>query len=312
LIQTPVRDTIFLPENSKKVNALNYKLIRFKEGLICPHCRGTHIVLWGKRKNIQRYRCKDCRKLFNDLTGTPLAYSKKLDKWTAMAHAMQDSLSVRKTAKKLDISISTAFRWRHRLLNGLNQFRINTTLSGIVEMDETMFRYSEKGSRHLTRKRHKRGSDNHVRGRSKNQVYAVIARDRTNKTLSFVLKRMSGKALITEIGSTIDSESQICSDAWRSYQSFANHLNLRHHRLNMSRGYRVVHGIYHIQNVNSYHSRLKEWMIHFHGVATKYLLNYLIWFEHLDDSRKLADGMGEQKLFINAFATYPRFSFLAA
>ena len=61
---------------------MSYKLIGFKEGLIYPHCRGTHIVLWGKRKNIQRYRCKECQKLFNDLTGTPLAYPKKTHKWT--------------------------------------------------------------------------------------------------------------------------------------------------------------------------------------------------------------------------------------
>jgi hypothetical protein len=32
-----------------------------------------------------------------------------------------------------------------------------------------------------------------------------------------------------------------------------------------------VKGIYHIQNVNSYHSRLKSWMERFNGVVTKYL-----------------------------------------
>jgi hypothetical protein len=31
-----------------------------------------------------------------------------------------------------------------------------------------------------------------------------------------------------------------------------------------------------------------------------------VWFEHLDDSRKLSSGIAEQKLFINAFASYPR------
>jgi transposase-like protein len=48
---------------------------------------GRSIQLWGQRKNIQRYRYKDCWGFFNDLTGTPLAYDKKLDKWTAIAHA---------------------------------------------------------------------------------------------------------------------------------------------------------------------------------------------------------------------------------
>ncbi len=33
----------------------------------------------------------------------------------------------------------------------------------------------------------------------------------------------------------------------------------------------------HINNVNAYHGRLKEWMRRFHGVATVNLPNYLSW-----------------------------------
>ncbi|MBI4740348.1 MAG: IS1595 family transposase, partial [Betaproteobacteria bacterium] len=49
---------------------------------------------------------------------------------------------------------------------------------------------------------------------------------------------------------------------------------------------RVVAGVYHVQNVNAYDSRLKEWMRRFHGVATKYLPNYLGW-------RRLLERHGE-------------------
>jgi hypothetical protein len=38
-----------------------------------------------------------------------------------------------------------------------------------------------------------------------------------------------------------------------------------------------VRGAVHIQNVNAYHSRFKNWLHHFNGVATKYLENYLGW-----------------------------------
>lgn len=285
---------------------MKLQLIRFKEGLICPHCQENQVVLFGKRKGIQKYHCKKCGKYFNELTGTPLAYLKKRDKWTQLAKAMQNSLTIRKTAEELEISVSTSFHWRHRLLNGLEKYRQKVQLSGIIEIDEKMFRYSEKGSRNLTHKRRKRGGENHTRGRSKEQVYAVITRDRTNRTRSFLLKHMSGKALENELAGTIRFDSQICTDAWRSYQTMANHLGMKHFQLNMRKGRRIIHGIYHIQNVNAYHSRLKGWIDRFHGVATKYLLNYLVWFEHLDDSRKLSAGIAEQKLFINAFATYPR------
>ena len=54
--------------------------------------------------------------------------------------------------------------------------------------------------------------------------------------------------------------------------------------LNLSAGERTC-GIYHIQNVNNYDSRLKTWMRRFTqaepsstaGVATKYLDSYLGW-----------------------------------
>jgi hypothetical protein len=39
----------------------------------------------------------------------------------------------------------------------------------------------------------------------------------------------------------------------------------------------VLGNVFHIQHVNAYHSRLKDWMRRFKGVSTKYLANYLGW-----------------------------------
>ncbi len=46
-------------------------------------------------------------------------------------------------------------------------------------------------------------------------------------------------------------------------------------------GARVIAGVYHIQNVNAYDSRLKQWMRRFYGVATN-LENYLGWRRWLE------------------------------
>ena len=54
------------------------------------------------------------------------------------------------------------------------------------------------------------------------------------------------------------------------YRAFADHFGIAHIALNLSAGQRTW-GIYHIQNVNNYGSRLKGWMRRFNGVATKYL-----------------------------------------
>ena len=53
----------------------------------------------------------------------------------------------------------------------------------------------------------------------------------------------------------------------------------RTYKLVQSKKGRRTHGIYHVQNVNSYHSGLKKWMRVFNGVASKYLNGYLAWFE---------------------------------
>jgi len=62
---------------------------------------------------------------------------------------------------------------------------------------------------------------------------------------------------------------------------------ITHRPVNLAAGVRVIAGVYHIQNVNAYHSRLKQWMKRFHGVATRYLENYLGWFRWLDQQENL-------------------------
>jgi len=41
-----------------------------------------------------------------------------------------------------------------------------------------------------------------------------------------------------------------------------------------------------VQNVNGWHSRFKGWLVHFRGVASKYLANYSGW-QRLLDAREL-------------------------
>jgi hypothetical protein len=43
-----------------------------------------------------------------------------------------------------------------------------------------------------------------------------------------------------------------------------------------------------VQNVNAYHSRFNKWLERFHGVATKYLPNYLGWRRAFEQCRQLA------------------------
>jgi hypothetical protein len=67
----------------------------------------------------------------------------------------------------------------------------------------------------------------------------------------------------------------------------AKEIGVTHRPVNVKAGQRVIAGVYHIQNVNAFDSRLKNWMRRFQGVATKYLDSYLGWFRILDRSARI-------------------------
>ena len=58
-----------------------------------------------------------------------------------------------------------------------------------------------------------------------------------------------------------------------------------------------------MQNVNSYHHRLKTWINRFRGVATKYLSKYLNWFEFIDTIAKdKTSNAAEKDLLLTTYS----------
>jgi transposase-like protein len=249
---------------------------RFAAAPRCPRCDTAEKVgKWGSANGLRRYRCKTCKVSFNCLTGTPLAQLHKRELWAGNAEALVDGLSLRKTAARIGVTVETAHRWRHRFLKQPKTLKANK-LVGTVEADETYFLKSEKGSRKLTRPARKRGGKAKKRGLSDEQVPVLIARDGTKATTDAILPDRSAKSIGAVLEPVIDSHATLVSDGAQAYRAFANEAKILHVALNLSEGERTW-GVYHIQNVNSYCSRLKGWMRRFNGVATKYLDSYLGW-----------------------------------
>ena len=106
---------------------------RFAAGASCPHCRCQRVYRHGQANGLQRYRCRECLRTFNALSGTPLSGLHKREKWSGQAAALQDGRTLRTVAKNL----GTAHRWRHRFL-ALPQALQPEALVGIAEADETV------------------------------------------------------------------------------------------------------------------------------------------------------------------------------
>ena len=121
---------------------------RFAAAPACGHCRSERIGTWGHVSGLKRYKCKDCRRAFNALTGTPVAQLHKREAWLDYARALVDRVSLRKAAKGCSIDLTTSFRWRHRFLQSSRDAK-PAKVEGIVEADETFFLRSAKGSKKL-------------------------------------------------------------------------------------------------------------------------------------------------------------------
>jgi transposase-like protein len=274
-----------------------------EEHLCCPRCQSTELHRHGRAHGLQRFRCKACRKTYNALSGTPLARLHYKSKWLAYAGCLLDSTTIRQAACRTGIHKNTSFRWRHRFLT-LPKTDRPSCLSGIAEADEMYLLESEKGARNLKRAARKRGGAAGKRGISSEQVCILVARDRAGQTLDFV----TGKGPVTKsqlkrcLLPVIDSDVLLVSDSNAAYRYFARDTGISHQAINLQAGVRVK-GAIHVQNVNAYHSRFREWLSRFHGVATHYLSNYLGWRWSLDGHRISS----AEQLLNSAVGAFPHF-----
>ena len=157
--------------------------------------------------------------------------------------------------------------------------------SGIVQADETFFLESFKGQRRLPRPARKRGGVGLTRGTGKDQIPVMVVRDRDGHTADFQLDKLDATHVRDALLPLIDRESVLCTDGAAVYAAFASTSGtsgITHCVVHARPGQRVRQGAFHIQNINAYHSRLKNSMARFHGVATKYLVNYLGWRRMLE------------------------------
>lgn len=239
---------------------------RFSKGVACLLCGGTNVIKHGKKNGVQRFRCKDCQKTFNDRTKTPLANSHvSLEQWIDYAKCMVMGLSIRKSASICQISVKTSFYMRHRLLDAVRNFQGIGEVSGIVEMDETFLPESFKDNHKksgftMPRDSRKRGKQVKKRGISNEQVCMATAIDREGN----IIFEMTNKGRIKTADlerlykGRLDPDALICTDSHKSYITFAKNNVAEHIRIASDKH---KNGVYHISHVNNLHSKFKNGLI---------------------------------------------------
>jgi len=274
---------------------------RFQDGLTCPRCEDRKVIKHGTYDGNQRYLCKACNSTFSDHTGSPLARLREPGKWQVFLECLIDGRTLRESAPIVGVHYVTLFYWRHKVMKALKTLP-PARLKGLIESDETYQLESQKGSRCIEgRPARQRGGRSKTRGITDDQVCTVVARDRDGATFADVagFGQLSCLKAKTILAGVLADATVLCSDSASAYMKLAKDLEIEHIILNASKKIRK-RGIYHIQNVNGYHSRLKEWLGCFKGVATKYLNSYQSLFDFIDRTRSYRADVRRKDLLMTA------------
>ena len=266
---------ILLLAQSKDTKNEDLLLSKLQNNHHCPFCKGNKVRKNGR----QQMFCRECKKYYSIKTNTIFFSSKKpLTLWRNYINLMVEGKSLRYIAKELNISLQTSFYWRHKILKVLSDVNDdgNNRLGGIVEADETFFEESQKGNKHIEgRKSRKRGYSCYI-GDKKIKICVLTAIDR-NKS-SFTKPVGFGgleKDDVVLLQRHLERDSVLITDGNRTYRNL-NNVKLKSLKFGKPQG-----KIYHLNNINNFHSGLKKFMIRFNGVATKFLDYYVEYFNAL-------------------------------
>ena len=267
---------------SFKQSVIKHSKHPLQDRCCCRHCQSINVVKNGHKDNIQRFKCKECRKTFTFSSNTILFSTKKdLETWKQYCECFLDKLPLRRCVEICNISLETAFRWRHKILDALQNMQSEITLKCVVESDETFFALSFKRTKKenfsIPRESRHRGHSNSVRGLSCEQVCVPCMINHEGLSVGRIsnLGKPKIQHLEKVITGKIEQGSVFVTDSLRGYPKVAVSNELVHVRI--PRGKRKS-GSFNINTINNYHSELKR-MINgnFKGVATKYLNNYIVY-----------------------------------
>lgn len=212
----------------------------------CPKCFGNSgVIKSGIRNGIQYYKCKSCNQYFTRFSNTILEKSHyHWDIWVQMMYMVLNDISIPDMLTNLEkdygltkINSRTVWLMRMKIVHAIASLS-TFQLSGVVQIDETFIRESQKGSRHLEsvfgdEKRRAR------KGRCPSQLGIM------GLEFASVITAIDGNGFcickVASLGKTSDERfeelfdeyikkaSFICSDANKLYKRYCNKKGIPHY-----------------------------------------------------------------------------------
>ena len=199
---------------------------------------------------------------------------------TLIADTLDGFVAIDKTAEKLGLSHNAAFHMRHKVLMFLQarEKACPTLLKGISELDETYVLESLKGRKfpeNAPREPRKHGEKASQRGISNEQVCIMTGVERNGGpacTVTLNRAHPSTGEIKTAFQGHIETGCVAFTDGLKGYRHLEEAVDCVIESVNRQEQKNA--GTANLNNVNSFHSYIKERYSHYRGVATQYINRY--------------------------------------
>ena len=258
----------------------------------CPRCGDTHIILNGKRKDVQNYLCKKCHKNFNEFTGTTIAYIKKKGLLKQFIRSMLLGDSLYLCSQTYHIAIQTAFDWRHKIIAAMKVYTPKQ-YSGITEMIVIQKRFSRKGQGAKSCKIGQKGkitnpvSNKKAESKEKGETQPLSLIAISGRTSRFEIKivqqgTMQMEVLSDQLGKKLNKLNKLCIKNEDILKQFAAKKRISYFVYQERKKVRGRNKYYNTENVENRYINMNRFLERFHGVSSSYLQNYLYWYMAVD------------------------------
>ena len=281
-------------ECSEKIDQSHSKKTRIRVPCPeCPTCKSDNVVRDVRNHGNQRYWCKTCNRTFVSTTNTIMSKSHSSEAvWRSIIEETFDGRSIDYSAEKHGLHHETVFNMRHKILLAIQNIGESDPimLQNIAELDETYVLENRKGKKFeedAPREPRRRGSKASKPGLSGEQVCICtgVERNRGSAYAITVNCASPSKEKITEAFTNhIEAGTVLFTDGLKGYGVLQDEVDC------------VVNGVSvedmkksktaSLNNVNSFHSFIKDRYRAYRGVASKYINRYNALFANGFRDRK--------------------------
>ena len=250
----------------------------------CPHCGSILFVKNGfNKKHRQKFKCKDCKKIFSYTTGTLFFHSiSNYNLWKNFIACEINGLTLEQERIQIGRCKTTCFNMRHKLYNAIKDIVFGTKLTGLTEIDASYTKINLKGTKKekMPRFSKKRGNKSAYRGISHHKICLISAVDEYDN----IIYRISGlgsesKDKYSRFKDCFSSNCTLVSDSKPCIKNFAkdNQLSIEQIPVKpINKRYTTNSGKT-ISTINQIHSELSILITKKHGISTRHLQDYLNW-----------------------------------